>query len=257
MTRLATEPTSIGKVLDAGFKLFFAGLGRVILLSLTASLIGVAPALMYGDIGTSETLPSGAALVSMVAITLITILLNMVLLAAVLYRLGRLAEEREMTLREALAQGLRCLLPMIFATILYTLAIVLGLVALVIPGLILMLSLAFFAVAIVLDEEGPLSALKRSHRLVWGNWWRTATVLSVPVIVLIGLQVALGLAVGIPVGVLAGGSKGMLTLLSQGVQVLTNTFSVPLLYAIFVVQYHDLKLRKEGSDLEARLAAVG
>ena len=225
--------------------------------SLTASLIGVAPALMYGDIGTSETLPSGAALVSIIAITLITILLNMVLLAAVLYRLGRLAEEREMTLREALAQGLRCLPPMIFATILYTLAIVLGLVALLIPGLILMLSLAFFAVAIVLDEEGPLSALKRSHRLVWGNWWRTATVLSVPVIVLIVLQVALGLAVGIPVGVLAGGSKGMLTLVSQGVQVLTNTFSVPLLYAIFVVQYHDLKLRKEGSDLEARLAAVG
>jgi len=257
MTRLSTEPLGIGKVLDASFKLFFAGLGRVFLLSLAASLVGVLPVLVLSGTSDPETLRSGSGLASLVLISLITLLVSLVLLTAVLYRLGRLAEDREMTMTEALAHGLRCLLPMLFATILYALAVALGMVALVIPGLILMLTLAFFSLAIVLDDEGPLSALKRSHGLVWGNWWRTATVLSVPVIILIVLQLSLGLAVAVSVGVMAHDSSVLFPLVNQGVQVITNTFSVPLLYAIFVVQYHDLKLRKEGSDLEARLTAAG
>ena len=57
-------------------------------------------------------------------------------------------------------------------------------VLLIIPGIILMVSLLLCYPTALFDNKGPVSALSESHRLVWGNWWRTFVMLSVGVIIL-------------------------------------------------------------------------
>ena len=78
----------------------------------------------------------------------------------------------------------------------------------------------------------------------------------VPAILIIVLYVALGFVTGVTAG-LAGGveqATGMpvtITLFSIAV----GTVGGPLIYAIMLVQLHDLKLRKQGLDLEQRIEA--
>jgi len=48
------------------------------------------------------------------------------------------------------------------------------------------------------------------------------------------------------------GAMGVL----YGGQVVITAIGLPLIYAITITQYHDLKLRKEGTDLAARIENV-
>ena len=59
--------------------------------------------------------------------------------------------------------------------ILYGLAIVVGLILLVIPGIILSISLCLAFYLVALENKGAVDSLKSSHALVKGYWWRTAT----------------------------------------------------------------------------------
>ena len=67
--------------------------------------------------------------------------------------------------------------------ILFTLAVMIGTLLLIIPGLILMVSLLLCFPTALFDRQGPGFRLTESHRLVWGNWWRTAAILSVGLII--------------------------------------------------------------------------
>jgi hypothetical protein len=163
----------------------------------------------------------------------------------------------------ALRMGLIKLFPLLIASILYLLALAVGLVLLVVPGILLGLSLYFYLPLIVVDNMGILAALESSHRLVWGNWWRTATVVAVPMFIIMAFYGILGLVAGITgVGIAVGGggeaevqrSLETYTLISELAATLFSAFIGPLFAALLLVQRHDLELRREGSDLEARLA---
>ena len=68
-----------------------------------------------------------------------------------------------------------------------------GLVLLIIQHHPAELLFGFFAIVLTVNQ---LRALKRSHRLVWGNWWRTLVVVSVPVVIVMILYLGLGIAFG-------------------------------------------------------------
>jgi hypothetical protein len=129
-------------------------------------------------------------------------------------------------------------------------------IALVIPGIILSISLVFYSALIINDNESIFSSLKSSHRLVWGNWWRTATVFLVPMffffVIYTGLLMIFGLSGW------AGGFDGdMQSMMAYLVAFSTvmSAIGMPMVYSILLVQLHDLKLRKQGRDLEERVNA--
>ena len=91
-------------------------------------------------------------------------------------------------------------------------------------------------------------------------------VLTVPILIIMALYSILMIALGVNMAMLAGAGAGasgidqagmMQTLLwfSVGTAVV-NSLVTPLFYAVMVVLFHDLKLRKGGGDLEARLAGA-
>ncbi|HKY72634.1 MAG TPA: hypothetical protein VJL88_12005 [Nitrospira sp.] len=252
MFKMPRQPQTVGQTLDNGFKLFFEGFGRCFLPSLFASLVLVLPYVIAGPLFTAGQ-PSTGNWATLVSVMIPVWLAYLWLHAAILFRLGRVAQSADSTLTEALTHGFKCLLPILASVILYMIAVMVGTVFLIIPGIFLSLSLYLFMPAIVLDGCGPVQALKRSHNLVWGNWWRTLTVLTVPLFVVLIMYMGIGFVSGL---LLAFGNDVVpseLQIMIQLFQAPMNAILMPLLYAIAIVQYHDLKFRREGGDLEARL----
>src|SRR6266850_1953638 len=254
MVALASEPQSIGRVLDSGFRLFVKAFTSALPLSLAAAAVLAVPNIANVLMGGSEQAQSPVPASPVLVLFLVALPIYMILIAAVVYRLGAAAELHEASSGQALARGVRCVLSLIGAAILYFLAMAGGLILLVIPGIILSLSLSFGFFAIVLDGESALAALKRSHRLVWGNWWRTLAVVSVPVVIVMILYLGLGIVFGATLVMSDGKPSSDVLITANLIEAAIGGITAPLIYSIMIAQYHDLKLRKEGHDLAARLA---
>lgn len=111
----------------------------------------------------------------------------------------------------------------------------------------------FFTQAVVLEGHGPLSALRRSWQLVSGSFWR---VLGAVALIYILVQIL----VAVP-GMLFGGAIGIIfndplrdfairqslsTLVGYSAQILV----LPLNLIAYTLIYYDLRIRKEGYDLQ-------
>ncbi len=255
MFQYANQPQSISRVLDNGIRLFLSGFRSVVGLALISAIISSVPNLFGPSQQPGQALAPGQ-MQGFFGIMLIATVVGFVFYNAIIIRLDANASDRQLSLGDSLSIGLKKLLPVLVGMILYVIAVMLGSIVLLVPGIILMMSLFFYPMLIVVDNHGILDALKTSHRLVWGNWWRTSTVLMVPAALMMVIYIALGFVTGVTAGLTGGveqttGMPITLTLFSIAV----GTIGGPLFYAIMLVQLHDLKLRKQGLDLEQRLEA--
>lgn len=131
-------------------------------------------------------------------------------------------------------------------TILSTLAALLGFVLLIVPGIIVLVRLAFAPVALVVEGHRGSGALRRSWRLTKGFFWRT-----------LGTLLLSGLIVGIVSGILSiPGEMAVQALgpdawpISALVTALATVLLTPFGTVVIVLLYFDLRIRKEGFDLE-------
>ncbi|HWD70130.1 MAG TPA: hypothetical protein VG293_08025 [Solirubrobacteraceae bacterium] len=153
--------------------------------------------------------------------------------------------------------GLRRLLPLLGLTIVYTIGQLLGFVALIITGIWLYAMWSVRVPACVIERAGPFRSLRRSYGLVKGRWWPVAGVLIVSyfMVLVIGGLISGGLIAAaisnsnpsvqfaVTISVLSGIISG----------VLLQPFSA----AVVTVLYYDLRIRKEGYDLELLADQLG
>lgn len=261
MFSLAREPQSIGKLLDSGFRLFIAGFKPAVVFAFVMALVSAAPRFLLPWFARGEAPPDpGAAFLSLGVMMVATLLVSALVIGALIYVYGHVGAGREVTLGKAFGAAVDRLPTLIGAMVLYMLAVMLGLILLIIPGLILMLSLMLYSPIVMLEKERAYAALRKSHRLVWGNWWRSAIVLTVPFVIFIVVGAIIGTLaiVAFGIGAVAGdpaNADPTVLLISTLFEVLGNTIGIPLLTAVTVVLYNDLRLRKQGGDLAQRMQA--
>ena len=261
------QPAGIGRVLDSGFRLFAASIKSVLVLLVFTVIINIIMQYaMFQIMLPAQNLTSEAEAVQymasaapqLIGVGLIIWVVSIILYNAILSRVGEVARDGDGVMYDALIVGIRKSLPVFIAAILYSLVVSLGFILLVIPGLILMVTLLFFQVLIVVDDEGIVASLRQSHSLVWGNYWRTTAVILVPFFIMYALIMVVAFVAGF-LGVVNSTEVpyeqmhttfGLFDVLMASVSVLM----VPLLDAIFIAHVNDLKLRKSGSDLELRMA---
>jgi len=254
MFQYANQPQSISKVLDNGIRLCLSSFKYVVGIALVSAIISSIPNLLTPAQQAGQVLAAGQ-MKQFGVVVLIATIASLAFFNAMIFRIDASASNVETSLGNSLATGVKKLLPVLTGMFLYMLVVMLGSILLLIPGIILMMSLFFYSMLIVVDNRGIIDALKTSHRLVWGNWWRTTTVLMVPAALMMVIYIAMGFVAGVTAG-LAGveqttGMPVTITLFSIAV----GTVGGPLFYAIMLVQLHDLKLRKQGLDLEQRIEA--
>jgi hypothetical protein len=263
-----TQPSSIGRVLDSGIRLFVASLKPVLLLLVVTALVNILmqyamfqTMLPVQQLATEEAMARHMAAImpQLLGISVIMWLISIILYNAILSRIGAVAKGESSDLYDSMITGIRKVAPVFVAAILYFLATSVGLVLLVIPGLILMITLLFFQVLIVVDDEGIIASLKRSHNLVWGNYWRTTAVILIPFFIIYALIIVVAIVAGMLGAMTAAEAMpghmhttfGLMDVVIAGLSVLM----VPFIDAIFIAQVNDLKLRKSGADLEQRMSA--
>jgi hypothetical protein len=266
---LPAAPLSIGGVIDNAIRLYRDSLRRCWILALLYSaLLGVfgvfwglalAQSTQGVASGTKDPRLALAALVNpaMMWGFALSMLVSLVFYGALMKTVSAWAKgDESLSLGGALAVGLRRLPAAVLGAVIYGLAIVIGLILLIVPGVYFFGKLQLWLPAMYVDDAGPVQGLGVSWRLTSGRWWRGTIILTVALAIIYVFTLALSLVSG-AVTALAHLSLTDSTILGQVFGVVANMIVLPMFVAILIVMYHDFKLRSEGGDLAARVGALG
>jgi hypothetical protein len=265
-----SQPQSIGGVLDTAFQLYKASVVKMIPLSLLVVIAGSPQSIYVFTQGGLANPGDPFAMLNLMGspgywlATVLGAIASMWMISAAYLKIGAIGSGGDLGIGSALQRALPRLPAVILMVILFAIALTIGFILLVVPCLILAVSLGLCFNTALFEGKGPVDALSESHRLVWGNWWRTAAILTVGFIVIFVIYLIAGLIIGVlaPILVFGGGGGGaenvLLITLIGGllVGVLTSLLMTPFYIGLAIAIYWDLKLRKDGGDLAARVGAL-
>ena len=129
-------------------------------------------------------------------------------------------------------------------------------IALIIPAIWLGVAWSVAFPVLIAEGQRGTNALRRSFRLVQNRWWPTFGALFLAFL----LQSFIGLVLGIPLGILTFSSAGdslVAIFLAMIVNVVASVVTTPFMAAVLVLIYFDLRVRKEGFDLQLLAQGVG
>jgi hypothetical protein len=171
--------------------------------------------------------------------------LGLISQAVMLHAAFQAMRHRPVSLGESLRVGLARVLSILGLAIVMGVLLVLGFIALVIPMFILLTMWWVATPACVVERTGPWSSLKRSAALTKGHRWKVFGLMVLLSIINIVVSQILEVAL-----VLVG---------SDILSILVRLFWVGLIGAYnaiaVVMAYHDLRVAKEGIDIE-QIASV-
>lgn len=110
--------------------------------------------------------------------------------------------------------------------------------------------------ALLVGRKGVIGSLRHSARLVKGNWWRTVMIYAVAVIMIIVVSVAVAIVFSILAAFGATRDLAVATAVSAVTVVASGAVYMPFVTAMALALYGDLQARREGIDLERRIASV-
>src|SRR5215218_5750259 len=256
------RPLGIGEILDAGIKLFMRH-WRPLVLSIVAlilpvqilsALVTASVAPEQFDITSSQTgVDEGEEaefLIGQGVIALLSVI-SVLLATAVCFKAvadAYLGVEPEW--RRSLRFAVRRLGGLFGVALVGGFLVVLAPLALIVPGIWLFVMYSVSVPALLLERIGPMAALRRSFRLVRGRWWSTAGVLVVGYL-LIGIVGALVTQLFLLVPSLAADGNTLAGALGSVVGgTVGSLLTTPYSAAVVTLLYFDLRVRKEGLDLQ-------
>jgi hypothetical protein len=131
---------------------------------------------------------------------------------------------------------------------------ILGFLALVAAEVTAWIRFSLAAPVVVLEQLGPVNALRRSWRLASGSFWRLFGIFLLTVIIV--FFAALVLEIPFDIGRALLGSATAAGIILAGVGgIIGGAITRPVLAGVTVLLYLDMRMRKEGLDLSLRDAA--
>jgi hypothetical protein len=242
------RPLTVGEILDTSFSLYRRHFGALATVALVCTGI---PLVLRMFLEASGGFFVNLTLGILYALSLVV--LNLVATAATVFIVSESYLGRPLSARDALMRSTPYLGRILVCSLLMAMAAGLGFLLFFVPGVILAVGLALAIPAVVLEPGISASgALSRSWELTRGARWRIfglgitlLVLLYVPVVAITGL-----FAVLLPQssGMFGTASLGMV--MAIAVAGLVQMFIYPLFYCVLTITYYDLRVRKEGFDLE-------
>jgi hypothetical protein len=242
------EPMTTGVLLDRAFRLYTGNfalmLGIVAAAYVPFYLIML---VIESSIGTLHSREGSIA-------TLLFQLLFMILWASIAFPIASGAttyaiSERylgnDVTIGESLRRGLSRFLPLSIAQITATIRVVFGFFLLVIPGILWALSYSLVVPVILVEGEKALPSLSRSRDLIKGFRGKAFCILLIVNLLQIVLMGGVDMIAGMIFGESGGGP-----ILKSALNNLLSIFLTPLGIIAAILLYYDMRIRKEGFDLE-------
>lgn len=214
------------------------------------TLVAIVIALPQQFGGDAETV--AGALRSFVA-AIVGVILEFVGQAVILYGAFQAMRGRPVIIGDAVRRGFARFWSIVGVSILVSLGIFVGLILFIIPGIILALRWGVALPACVVENLGPLAAMRRSAALTKGHRWQIFGMFALIIVVALVALIVIGALVGMGL-VAAPESLGGLVLAGI-VTVIVTAIITAYFNVVAAMIYHDLRVAKEGVGTE-QIAAV-
>lgn len=163
----------------------------------------------------------------------------------------------EITVGQAYRFVLPKFLTLIGAGILVVLVVYAGLLLLIVPGIIFGLWYALTTPAIVIENLGALKGMGRSKALVSGNLGKVFSVGFLVVVISWIIGMIFNFTGGFLGEILFPNNLMLMTFVSQLASVIGQILIVPIGAIAYILLYYDLRIRKEGFDLQMLANSIG
>jgi hypothetical protein len=249
------EAMTTGVLLDRAFRLYTSNFS--LMLGITAAayvpfyLIMV---IIESRVGVNVQAPSGLS-------TLLFQIVFMILWASIAFPIASGAatyaiSERylgnEVTIGEALRLALSRFWTLSIAQITATIRVLFGFLLLIVPGILWMLSYALIVPAVLIEGQNATPSLRRSRDLVKGHRGKVFCVMFIINL----LQGILALGVSMVSGMIFNSDSAGGAVLNSAMNNLLSIFLTPLGIVATILLYYDMRIRKEGFDLEMLSRAI-
>jgi hypothetical protein len=250
MDAVNLRPLSLGELLDYTFTLYrrhflffvtLAGIFHVptLAISLYEARLGIASALDIAHL----TLLFVSTCVSLVSTALAG---GGAVLAISEFYLGH-----TITIGEAIRRVLSRFLPLLGASILNYMAVIIGLIFLIIPGLYILTRVLVTAAAVVIERKGPAAAVSRSWQLTRGFTGRSFLIIALYMVLVVTMSAVSTLPLSLLIRSAVGDPVRLRVLLSLQAVISAILASLvgPVIQIASAVFYYDLRVRKEAFDI--------
>ena len=239
------RPLSLGEVLDVSFGLYRARFVPMLLIAVVCRLLPILLAIYF------EVRPP--TLLLFLLTSLLSLVLVAIAVAASTFVVSDAYLGRETTAGYALRRAMPFIWTLMGISLLSSLVTFLGAVLLIVPGLILLAGLLLSPVVAVIEgSRSSQAAMSRSWELSKGSKGKILLTILVAFLLLLVPTIALG-GFG---GIIGAGAGRPVALALIVIPLILQVFVYPFVYVVQTVLYYDLRVRKEGFDLEVLAAAM-
>jgi len=243
------RPLSLGELLDTSFAIYRNLFGQLFLVAVvTSGLPNVLQVYIEfaGGVGENLIFWLGTALLSMV--------LAAVGVAATTFIVSDHYLGEGLSAGAAFGRAAPYVVRLVLLSVAASFLIGLGMLLLLVPGIIILCGLAVAPASLVLERLPSATAgLSRSWELTRGFRWKVLGTLIVVFLLLIIPSIAIG-TLALVFSTIGGAP---LEVASSIVIVVLGVLISPFYYVALTVLYYDLRVRKEGFDLEVLASALG
>jgi hypothetical protein len=244
MPSVALRPRSTTELIDAAVQLLRQHYMELI----TTSAIFLVPAfvlkLFLPDLRAGR-LPAGNQLLLFSLGLAVTAVFSIVSSAAVVIIVSDSYLGREISIGAAVRRVINRIWSVFWTAILQFAIAMVGSILFIIPGLLFVAWFFAATVVVVIEDKGTFDALGRSKQLASGSVLRILGILFLSIILVLVIQVIAGVGLGL-IGVLAHASAAFTTLAGD----IASLLIYPFFTVVITLLYYDLRIRKEGFDLE-------
>jgi hypothetical protein len=184
---------TIGNVLETSFAVLWRNIVPFGVLALGLGVLNLLATLAGGGYLAWTVVSAEAShqilpmILTGVVIFLVTVVAGNLLTAAVSYGVFQDLRGQRAGFGDCLARGLASILPVMIASLLFSILAGIGLILLVVPGVLVLLTFWLYIPVIVVEKRGIMESLRRSASLTRGRRWR---MLGLWLVVGIGSQLA-------------------------------------------------------------------
>ena len=262
------RPLGLGEILDAGIKIyrnkFATMLKAVAVVIVPVQVLNILVTLSLPDTtttttGTSATTSDGsgwAGVAALLLIFVITVVSSALAEAACLKAVSDTYVGTDTDWRGSLRFGFRRLGSLLWLTLIHGVLLLLAFAACIVPGIWLYAAWSVAVPVLLVEGTRGFKALGRSFNLVRGRWWPTAGTLLLANILAAAVSFGFGL-LALPF-VLTGRDNEFVFDLANGIfGAVASVLTIPFVAAVVAVIYFDLRVRKEGFDLQLMAQRIG
>ena len=258
----ALRPLSTGELLDRTFSLYRSHFGLFIGIFALPHLIVLA----FQCVGVA--LQTGGNQLANVFITFVwtmgalvlTVIVSAASQAATVVAVSDVHLDRPSSVKDSFIRVKGQILGVIGVSMLVGLGVGFGLIALIVPGVLLALMWSLSIPVKVLEDKGATDAMSRSSDLTKGDRGRIFVIWLLFIVLSVGISALIQLPVEVAAGV---SSRGALARAAAGWQVaslaaafVSQCLVGPLATIAFSLVYYDERVRKEAFDLQLMMTTI-